>query len=209
MRFVPVPGTGTFARRWPSPRGRSTAARGGGCEGRWVFSFRSRAHSSAGERPLHTREVPGSIPGAPIPPQDPARACARAKDDLATFICFGERFASGSRRSPPLGQGATSRHVTRVPRPPRACQVSWATTIWRRLQHRYCTAFRPPNAHTSLEPGTTATVESPVNGACTTDHAEPFQCSTSDRDRPNDLTVPTAHASEAAPAAPPASKACP
>jgi hypothetical protein len=23
------------------------------------------AHSSAGERPLHTREVPGSIPGAP------------------------------------------------------------------------------------------------------------------------------------------------
>src|SRR5438270_2509776 len=24
------------------------------------------AHSSAGERPLHTREVPGSIPGAPI-----------------------------------------------------------------------------------------------------------------------------------------------
>jgi hypothetical protein len=26
---------------------------------------RSRAHSSAGERPLHTREVPGSIPGAP------------------------------------------------------------------------------------------------------------------------------------------------
>ena len=27
---------------------------------------RSRAHSSAGERPLHTREVPGSIPGAPI-----------------------------------------------------------------------------------------------------------------------------------------------
>src|ERR687891_889580 len=27
---------------------------------------RSRAHSSAGERSLHTREVPGSIPGAPI-----------------------------------------------------------------------------------------------------------------------------------------------
>ena len=25
------------------------------------------AHSSAGERPLHTREVPGSIPGAPTP----------------------------------------------------------------------------------------------------------------------------------------------
>src|SRR5688500_16838600 len=25
---------------------------------------RLRAHSSAGERPLHTREVPGSIPGA-------------------------------------------------------------------------------------------------------------------------------------------------
>ncbi len=24
------------------------------------------AHSSAGERPLHTREVPGSIPGAPM-----------------------------------------------------------------------------------------------------------------------------------------------
>ena len=31
----------------------------------------SRAHSSAGERPLHTREVPGSIPGAPTkkPPE--------------------------------------------------------------------------------------------------------------------------------------------
>jgi hypothetical protein len=34
--------------------------------GRRLFSVRSRAHSSAGERPLHTREVPGSIPGAPI-----------------------------------------------------------------------------------------------------------------------------------------------
>jgi hypothetical protein len=32
----------------------------------WVSSTGSRAHSSAGERPLHTREVPGSIPGAPI-----------------------------------------------------------------------------------------------------------------------------------------------
>ena len=29
----------------------------------------SRAHSSAGERSLHTREVPGSIPGAPITPK--------------------------------------------------------------------------------------------------------------------------------------------
>ena len=28
----------------------------------------SRAHSSAGERSLHTREVPGSIPGAPTEP---------------------------------------------------------------------------------------------------------------------------------------------
>jgi hypothetical protein len=31
------------------------------------------AHSSAGERPLHTREVPGSIPGAPIFFRLPAR----------------------------------------------------------------------------------------------------------------------------------------
>src|SRR4249920_3164395 len=31
-----------------------------------VSSPSRRAHSSAGERPLHTREVPGSIPGAPI-----------------------------------------------------------------------------------------------------------------------------------------------
>jgi hypothetical protein len=31
-----------------------------------LSSVRSRAHSSAGERPLHTREVPGSIPGAPM-----------------------------------------------------------------------------------------------------------------------------------------------
>ena len=30
------------------------------------YSKRLRAHSSAGERSLHTREVPGSIPGAPI-----------------------------------------------------------------------------------------------------------------------------------------------
>src|SRR5919109_2174001 len=31
-----------------------------------LLSSPLRAHSSAGERPLHTREVPGSIPGAPI-----------------------------------------------------------------------------------------------------------------------------------------------
>jgi hypothetical protein len=30
-----------------------------------ITLVRLRAHSSAGERPLHTREVPGSIPGAP------------------------------------------------------------------------------------------------------------------------------------------------
>src|SRR5437588_3429086 len=36
--------------------------------------FRSSgAHSSAGERPLHTREVPGSIPGAPTE-KGPARS---------------------------------------------------------------------------------------------------------------------------------------
>ncbi len=34
---------------------------------------RSRAHSSAGERPLHTREVPGSIPGAPTHPTKSGR----------------------------------------------------------------------------------------------------------------------------------------
>src|SRR5712691_11497178 len=56
MRYVPVPGTGTSARSRPLPSG---------AECRWVFSIRSRAHSSAGERPLHTREVPSSIPGAP------------------------------------------------------------------------------------------------------------------------------------------------
>ena len=31
------------------------------------YPYALRAHSSAGERSLHTREVPGSIPGAPIP----------------------------------------------------------------------------------------------------------------------------------------------
>jgi hypothetical protein len=36
------------------------------------------AHSSAGERPLHTREVPGSIPGAPTS-KTPANRC----------VCFG------------------------------------------------------------------------------------------------------------------------
>src|SRR4051794_3921911 len=30
------------------------------------YRSRSRAYSSAGERSLHTREVPGSIPGTPI-----------------------------------------------------------------------------------------------------------------------------------------------
>ena len=30
------------------------------------YPYALRAHSSAGERSLHTREVPGSIPGAPI-----------------------------------------------------------------------------------------------------------------------------------------------
>src|SRR5436853_2301013 len=39
---------------------------GSGGESGWLFSVGSWAHSSAGERPLHTREVPGSIPGAPI-----------------------------------------------------------------------------------------------------------------------------------------------
>jgi hypothetical protein len=35
--------------------------------GRFAATLRRLgAHSSAGERPLHTREVPGSIPGAPI-----------------------------------------------------------------------------------------------------------------------------------------------
>src|SRR5207342_3932524 len=37
-----------------------------GRDGRLALAL-SRAHSSAGERSLHTREVPGSIPGAPIP----------------------------------------------------------------------------------------------------------------------------------------------
>jgi hypothetical protein len=32
----------------------------------YALCCRPGAHSSAGERPLHTREVPGSIPGAPI-----------------------------------------------------------------------------------------------------------------------------------------------
>src|SRR5690349_18264197 len=37
----------------------------------------SRAHSSAGERPLHTREVPGSIPGAPMGDTVTERAAQR------------------------------------------------------------------------------------------------------------------------------------
>ncbi len=46
----------------PSATGRIQSSTG--------FALRScrGAHSSAGERPLHTREVPGSIPGAPTEP---------------------------------------------------------------------------------------------------------------------------------------------
>jgi hypothetical protein len=59
--LVPSPGRGGGSVR--------TASGPGGSSAKHSFQaprFLSRAHSSAGERPLHTREVPGSIPGAPI-----------------------------------------------------------------------------------------------------------------------------------------------
>jgi hypothetical protein len=46
---------------------------------RGLFSDGSRAHSSAGERPLHTREVPGSIPGAPMASQAALRGSGRLR----------------------------------------------------------------------------------------------------------------------------------
>ena len=55
-----------------------------------------RAHSSAGERSLHTREVPGSIPGAPI------RKGTQIGAFLGSRICnsppklWGARFMRGS-----------------------------------------------------------------------------------------------------------------
>ena len=51
------------------------------------------AHSSAGERPLHTREVPGSIPGAPIGTRRPSGnglvervTCARNARNARTML---------------------------------------------------------------------------------------------------------------------------
>jgi hypothetical protein len=58
--------------------GTGTGDAGGG-QCRWLFSVRSRAHSSAGERPLHTREVPGSIPGAPMTLEAALRAAPHAR----------------------------------------------------------------------------------------------------------------------------------
>jgi hypothetical protein len=72
----------------PQSRRSFGSGEGSGVESRWVFSIRSRAHSSAGERPLHTREVPGSIPGAPI----------------AVFRIVAAFFILGGRRSPFLVQ---------------------------------------------------------------------------------------------------------
>src|SRR6266550_2845766 len=63
----------------PQSRGSSGGGEGSGVESRWVFSIRSRAHSSAGERPLHTREVPGSIPGAPMASQAALRGSGRLR----------------------------------------------------------------------------------------------------------------------------------
>ena len=60
---------------------------GSGGEMGWVSSLFSRAHSSAGERPLHTREVPGSIPGAPIPDRLRSVAVAVAEMGRAGRLC--------------------------------------------------------------------------------------------------------------------------
>jgi hypothetical protein len=53
---------------------------------------RSRAHSSAGERSLHTREVPGSIPGAPTEEQ-------AANGSLQWAPPFADRAAEASTSS--------------------------------------------------------------------------------------------------------------
>jgi hypothetical protein len=60
----------------------------------WVSSLGSRAHSSAGERPLHTREVPGSIPGAPIAqPRRLSRCSAGSRERMVS-----ELMSRGARR---------------------------------------------------------------------------------------------------------------
>jgi hypothetical protein len=63
----------------------------------------SRAHSSAGERPLHTREVPGSIPGAPTF-KDPAKggllfsALRTPRADASLLRVPGARESPSGRR---------------------------------------------------------------------------------------------------------------
>jgi hypothetical protein len=74
------------------------------------------AHSSAGERPLHTREVSGSIPGAPTyeiaarrrfsfsgqttdfpldPGADPAATCGAAGEISSSAVKNGAKFLQG------------------------------------------------------------------------------------------------------------------
>ena len=73
--MVGGPGVSVLGVEAEAPRCRSSTTTPGSCPTRGATSWPrcrrvalslSRAHSSAGERSLHTREVPGSIPGAPM-----------------------------------------------------------------------------------------------------------------------------------------------
>ena len=70
----------------PSAESASPAPRAGPYQG-LTLPYAPRAHSSAGERSLHTREVPGSIPGAPI--LEPARLLASRPTALIAWPHLG------------------------------------------------------------------------------------------------------------------------
>ena len=96
----------------------------------------SRAHSSAGERSLHTREVPGSIPGAPMPPEPrilcgvptsagaPASPWARPMSTRTPEQCAAATASSPARSSalrpvrPSSTRTATPRGVDEIGRRP-------------------------------------------------------------------------------------------
>ena len=118
--LAPVRSRGDGPRRArPQSFGSLGSCEGSGGECRWVFSIRSRAHSSAGERPLHTREVPGSIPGAPIVVSGfveccfPRLASYRAAQDGSMSMSDDLVSRTLLRPSSPIGRARANLHPAR------------------------------------------------------------------------------------------------
>ena len=126
-----------------------------GCRG--LFSFRSRAHSSAGERPLHTREVPGSIPGTPIQTRSGRLNSQRPRPPSSLAV---------PRHRPGAASGPSSRCSGRPHgeqpnprggawRPHRSSNCEGHARLRRAAQHAHASVLRTARAEDSLlaEPG--------------------------------------------------------